>query len=62
MCTFNTPFGRYMFTRLPFGISSAQDVFQSIMPEMFEDIDGVELVVDDLLICGVKRRNSMIAD
>ena len=26
LCTFNTPFGRYMFKRLPFGISSAQDV------------------------------------
>ena len=52
LCTFNTPFGRYMFTRLPFGISSAQDVFQSIMSEMFEDIEGVEIVVDDLLIWG----------
>ena len=26
LCTFNTPFGRYMFTRLPFGICSAQNV------------------------------------
>lgn len=52
LCTFNTPFGRYMFTRLPFGISSAQDVFQSVMSEMFEDIDGVEVIVDDLLIWG----------
>ena len=52
LCTFNTPFGRYMFTRLPFGISSAPDVFQTIMSEMFEDIDGVEVVVDDVLIWG----------
>ena len=52
LCTFNTPFGRYMFKRLPFGISSAQDVFQSIMSEMFEDIEGVEVVIDDLLIWG----------
>ena len=50
LCTFNTPFGRYMFKRLPFGISSAQDVFQAIMTEMFEDIDGVEVVVDDVVI------------
>ena len=41
-----------MFTRLPFGISSAQDVFQSVMSEMFEDIDGVEVIVDDLPIWG----------
>ena len=52
LCTFNTPFGRYMFKRLPFGLSSAQDVFQDIMSEMFEDIEGVEVVVDDLLIWG----------
>ena len=25
-----TPFGRYMFKRIPFGISSAQDVFQAV--------------------------------
>ena len=35
LCTFNTPFGRYIFTRLPFGISSAEDVFQLVMSEMF---------------------------
>ena len=28
LVTFNTPFGRYSFTRLPFGISSAPEVFQ----------------------------------
>ena len=41
-----------MFKGLPFGISSAQDVFQAVMSEMFEDIEGVEVVVDDLLIWG----------
>ena len=52
LCTFNTPFGRYMFKRLPFGLSSSQDIFQRIMSDMFQDIDGVEFVVDDLLIWG----------
>ncbi len=52
LCTFNTPFGRYMFKRLPFGISSAQDVFQAAMSDIFEDIDGVEVVVDDILVWG----------
>ena len=31
LCTFNTPFGRYRFTRLPFGIKSATEVFQNHM-------------------------------
>ena len=52
LCTFNSPFGRYMFKRLPFGLSSAQDVFQRVMSQMFEDIEGVEVVVDDILIWG----------
>ena len=37
-CTFNTPFGRYRFTRMPFGIKSAPEVFQNIMSQMVEDI------------------------
>ena len=41
-----------MFKRLPFGLSSAQDVFQRVMSQMFEDIEGIEVVVDDLLIWG----------
>ena len=49
LCTFNTPFGRYMFT---FGLSSSQDIFQKTMSEMFQDIEGVEVVIDDLLIWG----------
>ena len=55
LCTFNTPFGRYMFKRLPFGLSSSQDIFQRIMSEMFHDIKGVEVVVDDLLIWGESK-------
>ena len=59
LCTFNTPFVRYMFTQLPFCISSAQDVLQAIMSEMFEDIEGVEGIVDDLLIYGQRWKKSM---
>ena len=31
LCTFTTPFGRYRFTRMPFGISSASEVFQAFI-------------------------------
>ena len=54
LCTFNTPFGRYMFKRLPFGISSAQDVFQRIMSEIFQDIEGVEVN-----ICNPKNKEEL---
>ena len=50
LCTFNTPFGRYMFKRLPFGLTCSQDIFQRIMLEMLEDIEGVDVMDDDILI------------
>ena len=56
LCTFNTPFGRYRFKRLPFGICSAQDVFQDVMSEIFSGIKGVKVIVDDLLIWGENQQ------
>lgn len=29
LCAFNTPFGRYKYKRMPFGIKSASEVFRS---------------------------------
>ncbi|XP_060080411.1 uncharacterized protein K02A2.6-like [Ylistrum balloti] len=55
LCTFNTPFGRYKFLRVPFGLSSAPEVFQRAMSEVFKDLDGVEPIVDDILIWGETR-------
>ena len=52
LCTFNTPFGRYRFTRMPFGIKSAPEVFQNIMSQMVEDIEGAESIIDDILVWG----------
>ncbi|XP_060083295.1 uncharacterized protein LOC132562561 [Ylistrum balloti] len=52
LCTFNTPFGRYRFLRMPFGLNSAPEVFQSVMSNMVEDIDGAEAIVDDILVWG----------
>jgi len=52
LCTVNTPYGRYRFTRLPLGIKSATEVFQHRMSELFEDIEGVKAIVYDLLTWG----------
>lgn len=52
LCTFQTPFGRYRYKRLPFGIKSAPEVFQRTMSHMFDDIQGVEIVMDDILVWG----------
>lgn len=51
LCTFATPFGRYKFLRLPFGICSASEVFHNAMVKIFAR-EGVECFVDDLLVYG----------
>ena len=50
LCTFNTPFGRYKFLRMPFGIKSAPEVFQKKNEALFGDIDGVEVIYDDIIV------------
>ena len=52
LCTFNTPFGRYRFLRVPFGIVSASEIFQRVMSQMVEDIDGSEAIMDDIVVWG----------
>ncbi|XP_054864601.1 uncharacterized protein K02A2.6-like [Amphiprion ocellaris] len=51
-CTFNTPFGRYCFLRMPFGISSAPEIFHRTMEHMIEGIEGVRVYVDDIILWG----------
>ena len=50
LCTFNTPFGRFRFTRMPFGLNSASEVFQKKNEEVFAGIDGVHIMADDIII------------
>ena len=50
--TFSTPFGRYKFLRLPFGISSAPEVFHRAIAEMLEDLEGCVNYIDDILVWG----------
>jgi len=50
LCTFNSPFGRYCFTRMPFGLKSASKIFQKKNEAVFAGIDGVHIVTDDIII------------
>ena len=58
LTTFNTPFGRYCYNRLPFGLSSAQDVFQERVDNIFGDVPGCTGIADDLIIAGWKEDGS----
>lgn len=55
LTTFSTPFGRYRYLRLPFGIKSSQDIFVQKIDEIFGDLTGVRTIVDDILISGRTR-------
>ena len=48
--TFITPFGRFYYKRLPFGISSASEIFQRTMEEILSGLKGVECYQDDILL------------
>ena len=50
LCTFNTPYGRYHFKRMSFGIKSAPGVFQKENQSIFGDIDDVEVIFDDIIV------------
>ena len=52
LTTFNTPFGRYRWKRMPFGISSAPEVFQRKMNELVSDLKGIEVIADDFVVVG----------
>ena len=52
LTTFITPSGRFRFKRLPFGITSAPEIFQDRMEELFSGVDGVEVIMDDILVHG----------
>ena len=50
--TFRTPFGRYCWTRLSFGLRVSQDIFQARMDEILEDLPGVVGITDDVCVHG----------
>ena len=52
LTTFHTPFGHYRWLRMPFGISSAPEIFQRRMHELVEGLTGVEVVADDFVVTG----------
>lgn len=52
LTTFWTPFGRYKWNRMPFGLSSSPEEFQRRLTEAIGNISGIAVVADDILIYG----------
>ena len=47
LTTFNTPWGRYCFIKMPFGLNQAQYFFQYYMDTHFQDINSTTNVIAD---------------
>ena len=52
LTTFSIIFDRYRFTRMPFAIHNAQEVFHKRLQEVLEDLPGVETDIDNILVWG----------
>jgi Reverse transcriptase (RNA-dependent DNA polymerase)/Aspartyl protease len=50
LCTTILPWGKYRYRKLPMGIASAPDIFQSIKDELLGDLEFVRVYIDDILI------------
>ena len=48
LTTFNSPFGRFRFTRLPFGLCVSQDIFQQKMDFILEKWPGTVGIADNI--------------
>ena len=53
LLTFNTPFGRYRFNHLPFGVWSASEIFgKSIFENIIQGLEGVANIQDNIIVWG----------
>jgi hypothetical protein len=52
LTTFRTPFGRYKFLRLPFGLNVSQDIFQQKIDQILENCPGTVGIADDIAVFG----------
>ena len=48
----NTNKGLFQYSRLPFGISSAPAIFQQVMIQIFQELNGVQCYLDDIIVTG----------
>ena len=53
LTTFATPFGRFKWLRLPFGLSASSEIFQKRLRRALEGLTGVACIADDVLIYGI---------
>lgn len=55
LCTFNTPWGKYRWTRLTFGLTCSGDVFQEKMDLVFGKLEGLSGIAYDTFVYGISE-------
>ena len=55
--TFNNPFGWYRFLCMPLGICYVSEVLQRTIYKVYGDMQGVEVIADNIIVAGVLRRS-----
>ena len=50
LTTFQSPYGRYCFQQLPFGLSMSPDNFLMKMDQILEQVDGAIGIADDVVV------------
>ena len=57
--TINTTNGIFQYERLLFGISSAPAIFQRTMKSLLQDLPGVCVYMDDILVTGINEEDHL---
>ncbi|XP_060077956.1 uncharacterized protein LOC132557483 [Ylistrum balloti] len=52
LTTMITPFGRFRWARLPFGLKVSSEIFHRKITEALGDLDGVFTIADDIIVAG----------
>lgn len=52
MTAFSTHVGTYQFTRVPFGVSCAPEIFQQVLEQMLAGIKNAKNLQDDIIVWG----------
>jgi len=52
LCTFSTPWGKYRWKRLLFGLTCSGDVFQEKMDTVFGKLDGLSGIAANTFVYG----------
>ena len=56
LTTFITPFGRFAYNRLPFGITSAPEFYQKQVSQIIAGLPGTVCLIDDIVVTGKDKQ------